>query len=558
VSEAGKPLGTLFASLRNSFFELHRARLTKRLENLKAKSIQIGFQGRGPLSPGAVCSANGSAGSSVNSSVNPSMPSGQGEFRLPPICVNYDSTSLESGVNQYTLLFVISLFALILLYYFIFKSISKTIFAPIENLLFSFKSLSVGKPVSVSFNSKNRSLLALEAYANSTFNQIKDYRVKENEAIKNEALGVMAAQVSHDIRSPLSALEMILSTLKELPEEKRIIIRNSVNRIRDIANSLLSQYRQNRQSPQHEQSLPAPLQKSVTTLLSPLIESVVTEMRLQYRDQLGIEIEFNHSDENYGLFSSIQPIEFKRMISNLINNSVESLIDGAGKIDVSLSSAGDQIIIGIQDNGIGIPSELISKLGERGFSVGKKSGSGLGLHHAFATVKNWGGRLNLAPHPTRGTIVTLTLKMETPPAWFVPKLSLKAGTTVVACDDDQSVHQIWQKRLKGDHSKKLNLMHFSSPPEFKSYYSKEFGDLDQAVFLMDYELIGHRETGLDLVEQLGIQHQTILVTSHYEESDIRDRCLRLGVKMIPKPLSGFVPVDIHAHESENQAAIGLS
>lgn len=48
-------------------------------------------------------------------------------------------------------------------------------------------------------------------------------------------------QVSHDIRSPLAALEMISGSINELPEEKRIIVRSAINRIRDIANSLLKE-----------------------------------------------------------------------------------------------------------------------------------------------------------------------------------------------------------------------------------------------------------------------------------------------------------------------------
>lgn len=47
-------------------------------------------------------------------------------------------------------------------------------------------------------------------------------------------------QVSHDIRSPLSALTMLTDRLSSLPEESRILLRSSVNRINDIANQLLS------------------------------------------------------------------------------------------------------------------------------------------------------------------------------------------------------------------------------------------------------------------------------------------------------------------------------
>ena len=53
------------------------------------------------------------------------------------------------------------------------------------------------------------------------------------------AFNELSSQVSHDIRSPLAALNMIVGSLDVLPEEKRQIIRNATQRINDIANQLL-------------------------------------------------------------------------------------------------------------------------------------------------------------------------------------------------------------------------------------------------------------------------------------------------------------------------------
>ena len=35
------------------------------------------------------------------------------------------------------------------------------------------------------------------------------------------------------------------------------------------------------------------------------------------------------------------------------------------------------------------------------------------------------------------------------PFWFLPKLILKSGSTLVVLDDDQSIHQIWKERVDG-------------------------------------------------------------------------------------------------------------
>jgi hypothetical protein len=78
--------------------------------------------------------------------------------------------------------------------------------------------------------------------------------------------------------------------------------------------------------------------------------------------------------------------------------------------------------------------------------------------------------------------------------------------------------------------------------DLKAFYRKNFADLDEALFLMDYEIKNDSETGLDLIEQLGIAQQAILVTSRYEEKAIRQRCNRLQLKLIPKTMCGFVPI----------------
>ncbi|MBI4655943.1 MAG: HAMP domain-containing histidine kinase, partial [Elusimicrobia bacterium] len=61
----------------------------------------------------------------------------------------------------------------------------------------------------------------------------------EREKAHMEALVNLSAQVAHDIRSPLVALDAALKNTAYLPEKQRIIVRHAVNRIRDIANNLL-------------------------------------------------------------------------------------------------------------------------------------------------------------------------------------------------------------------------------------------------------------------------------------------------------------------------------
>lgn len=373
-------------------------------------------------------------------------------------------------------------------------------------------------------------------------------KAKESSLFVANEIARYSQQVAHDIRSPLAALEMISTQLVELSEDKRLIIRNSINRIRDIANSLGLRSNVDGQlikaASNYEHDSFKVNAKTNSELLMPIVDLIVTEKRLQFRDKLGIQIDFNQTEDSYGLFSKINTNDFKRVLSNIINNAVEAISAQHGHVSVDLSSFEEFNLISIKDNGKGIPENLIDKLGIRGVTINKDGGTGLGLYHAKTTVESWGGRVEIKSSVDRGTIVCIYVPKQNTPQWFVPALIVKENSKIIVFDDDQSIHQIWKERFEELPCKNLRLLHFSNPNDLRVYYRKNFADLDDCVFLMDYEILNHIETGLDLIEGLGVQNKSVLVTSHFEESAIRERCGKSGVRLIPKSMSGFVPIHL--------------
>jgi len=357
----------------------------------------------------------------------------------------------------------------------------------------------------------------------------------ELEFEKTRTTATIAAQVAHDIRSPLSALNAITRELPEVSEEKRLLIRGAVQRIDDIANDLASKKKKDSDAQVGEG-------RSVV-LLSSIIEPVISEKRIEYRNKPGIDIQSNLDVSSYGLFASIASREFKRIISNLINNAIEAAHEHC-KITVSVFlSNEDTINICVEDNGKGIPKDILPKLMERGASFGKAKGSGLGLYHAKTTLLSWKGNLAIESEAGIGTRVIITLPKESIPSWFVPELKLTKGQLVVVLDDDMSIHQIWKTRLpKHD----IELINFSSPDECILWFNSTQDMMKDKTFtfLCDYEFLNHTIRGLDVIEKLGIGTKSILVTSHYEEDDVQKRCASLAVRLIPKLLAGFVPIKI--------------
>lgn len=363
-------------------------------------------------------------------------------------------------------------------------------------------------------------------------------------------VGALASQVAHDIRSPLAALDVATRDVSQLPEGSRVLMMGAIDRIRDIANNLLDESRAGLGGRADAEDSPRTAEEPSACLLASLVGPIISEKRLSFRDHDAVIIEAALGAPSYGLFAKVQPGGFKRVLSNLINNSVEALEPSGGLVSVSLSAEADEISVKVSDNGKGIPPHLLAKLGQRGETHGKKGGFGLGLHHAMASVESWGGRLDLRSGVGRGTTVAIILPKAPPPGWFVPELAISPGHTVVILDDEESIHALWRERLGPLGSAgQLRQIHLSTAAALREWVREDPEPAGQALYLLDYELAGQRTDGLSLAAELGIGGRSILVTARSEDPAILEKCRTLGVRVIPKALAGFVPVAVHGRPS---------
>ncbi|MBV9576776.1 MAG: HAMP domain-containing histidine kinase, partial [Gammaproteobacteria bacterium] len=242
----------------------------------------------------------------------------------------------------------------------------------------------------------------------SEINEISEkikYLFQKNEKNTRElAFSQMAKQVAHDIRSPLSALDVIIKDLIKIPEEQRILIRNAINRIHDIANNLLNKHNIKSPIDDEAESNDAP------ELISDLVSSVISEKRAQFKN---IEIEFttNIHESAYGCFANISIADFKRVLSNLLNNSIESLADKKkGLIKIELSTRKSHLIFSIQDNGCGIAADILPKIISGEIITRKKNGHGLGLSYAIQMIEDrWRGQLAIQSCINEGTKIEIIL-----------------------------------------------------------------------------------------------------------------------------------------------------
>jgi len=375
---------------------------------------------------------------------------------------------------------------------------------------------------------------AFSKFSDST----REFHERVQRKTRTEAMGEKAAQVAHDLKGPIQALSMALDSesLQSLSDSKREAVKGVLNRIRNIANTVKEGVGEIKGTVQ-----PAP-RVAVPTELSQQIDAIVAEKTFQYRDLPKVSLLIETPEEGGSFFAKIDPRELSRILSNLIDNAVQSIED-SGSVTLRLVTAGDKVLIEVADTGRGIPSEILPNIGERGFSYGKKNGSGLGVWHARETVSSWGGNLAIRSAPSLGSTITIELPQAVAPSWGVSELSIRKGTLVVILDDDATIHSMWKDRFSAL-EKSVTVKHFESAEELVLWFVKEGKFKESVTFLFDYELSGQAWTGLQIIEELEIEENAILVTGHSEDQEVQDSCARLGIRLIPKERASVVPIRI--------------
>jgi len=359
----------------------------------------------------------------------------------------------------------------------------------------------------------------------------------------SDALVKFSAQVAHDIRSPLAVLADAVGTASRLAEGDRAAAGTALHRLRDIANNLIERYRHMPKAASADGEAGPPLPPSEPAgvhLLASLIGPVVSEKRLEYRSKEGVSIEYQLEPATCGVFVQVQPVEFSRVLSNLINNAVEAL-EGRGVVKIGVTSDGGRAGVQIRDTGRGIPEGLLETLGRPGSTHGKPGGAGLGLYHARKSAERWRGSLMIESTVSRGTTVTLSLPEAQAPSWFAGELAFDPDAPVVVVDDEPSIHELWDRRFARLDTP-VEVIHLTTPGQLRQWVLENPGHAATAVFLVDHEFLGYQDSGLDLIRELNLGKRAVLVTGQFGDRDVLPSCIEIGVRALSKDLAFAVPL----------------
>ncbi|MGE0528915.1 MAG: sensor histidine kinase, partial [Bdellovibrionales bacterium] len=333
----------------------------------------------------------------------------------------------------------------------------------------------------------------------------------------------LAKQVRHDIRSPLISLQGLLSASQSLNTAERRVLDRIITRIFGIIADL--------EDAPH--SPPRNDRSKSGTAIEEVVKDVLREKQLQTKKPIQFMSKFEPS--SFLAYTAMGRLQLSRILSNILDNSIEA-IEGAGKVQISLRVALGSVILEIEDNGMGIPPDILPKIFEKNFSFDKPSGSGIGLSSAKDVVEGCGGKISATSTPGKGTKITLDLPVKNQPAWWMDKIDTSDISQIVVVDDQETSHDAWRMKLRGT----VACEHITSGEELKGWLTRN--GTAKTLFLVDFDLGKNSPNGIDLVESFGLAKQSILVTGNFDDLHLQSQCASLKLKLLPKPLIDAVAV----------------
>lgn len=231
-------------------------------------------------------------------------------------------------------------------------------------------------------------------------------------ASKFAALGEVAAGMAHEINTPLGAITLSASQLKDMlpasgsPGEANEILSDiltSAERIARIVRGLKNFSREN----------PKSADFVFCDLASVLHESLaLCEASLRSQN-----VEIRLADVPKKLEVQCNPTQLSQVIVNLVNNARDAAAQAAGPgkwIEVSLSGSGDHAELRITDCGNGIPPAIREKLFQPFFTtkeIGK--GTGIGLNVVLGLVQSHRGEVFLDERSPNTSFVVRIPRFQT-------------------------------------------------------------------------------------------------------------------------------------------------
>lgn len=221
------------------------------------------------------------------------------------------------------------------------------------------------------------------------------------------AMGEMVGNIAHQWRQPLNALTILIANLKDAYDfnelDKAMLDRAfaDANRLTQKMSSTIDDFR-NFFAPNKEKTV-FDVNKAITDALG-IVSATLRNQAIE------VTVEIEKGLTAYGF-----PNEYSQVFLNIISNAKDAIVArgvARGKIGIRIGKAGNEILLSVEDNGGGIPEDVLQKIFDPYFTT-KDKGAGIGLYMSQVITKNMDGGIEVR-NTDEGAVFTVSIPATAP------------------------------------------------------------------------------------------------------------------------------------------------
>jgi nitrogen fixation/metabolism regulation signal transduction histidine kinase len=240
----------------------------------------------------------------------------------------------------------------------------------------------------------------VEAF-NRMAEDLQRQRVELERTNRLAAWADMARQVAHDIKNPLTPIQLNAEHLQRVHADRGRPLGPVID---ESVASILGQVRLLRQIAAEFSSFASvPQPNPAPTDVASLVAEIVDPYRAGLEGRIAIDLRMTP-----GLPAAlVDRVLVGRALTNIIENALHAM-PARGTVIVAARQAGDAVELRVTDTGVGMDAAALARIFEPYFST-KAIGTGLGLTIAKRNVEASGGSIEVESELGRGTTVSLRL-----------------------------------------------------------------------------------------------------------------------------------------------------
>lgn len=214
------------------------------------------------------------------------------------------------------------------------------------------------------------------------------------------------SNASHQLRTPLASLKALVDTLRDGALDDPPAARRFLDRVETEVDALTQMVQELLELSRIEASR-EPLHREAVSV-DALLDRPVERLRPQ-AERAGLDLIRQVPDQVPVVLADAERVG--QVVTNLVHNAIKFTPPG-GRITVTANASAESVVVAVEDTGVGIPPDELSRIFERFYkadSTRRGGGTGLGLAIAKHIVESHGGRIWAESVEGRGSTFFFTL-----------------------------------------------------------------------------------------------------------------------------------------------------